>query len=411
MKHPEGQLPPRPDAPASPTSAAPVANELANALRRIAICAARPAERGTLFHTLVQEAGALCTASAAVATVEADDLLCVGSGTGALSWLEGEFLPLSGSFLGHTVQRRQSQRARVLAEHPQAYPLEQELGLGPTLAVPLLLDDRAHGVLVVGREPGQPSFDLDSSEALLAIAEVAAAVVAGAAAYDRRRASRTTATQWMRDRAGQGWVDRIAHLLRAGGMACFQLDSGTGRMHWPHGALPADSPAECAVHEWLERIHPGDRERVMRALTGWERRVPEPLRLLAAEGNPTWYVLDVHPGEESAPGTRLGLLRPQEAQRPTLEGVLPAAELIRALRHEINNPLAIITGHSQLLEKDSAVVQSEYLLGAVQQIAEAGRRIGDLTTRLALAETHFDHAFVTAEGGLGVVPLDPTGPR
>ena len=57
------------------------------------------------------------------------------------------------------------------------------------------------------------------------------------------------------------------------------------------------------------------------------------------------------------------------------------------------------------------MVQSEYLLGAVQQIAEAGRRIGDLTTRLALAETHFDHAFVTAEGGLGVVPLDPGKPR
>jgi signal transduction histidine kinase len=297
---PHGRPPPRPDLPASAASrgadsASPP--DLLTALRRITACAARPAQHTALFQTIVQQGSALGAAHGAVATVAENGLLRVQSGTGSLAWLEGEYLPCPGSFVGEAVQARAPRDAMRLAGHADAYPLEEELGTGPALAVPLLLDDEALGVVLLVREADERPFTREEIDELTVLAGVSAALVAGAVAYDRRRASREFA-----EAAKSARSPKVV-------------------------PLPRSTPSE-----------------------------------------------------------------------------LSAAELIRALRHEINNPLVVVRAHAQLLERDPAIRDAQPLLSAVQQIADAGRRLGELTARLAVAEVHPDHAYVTAVGGLGVVP-------
>jgi signal transduction histidine kinase len=299
---PQGRPPPRSEAtPAAPSGGAHASHpDLLTSIRRVAACAARPAERTALYHTIVQQASALASADAALALVEPNELLQVRCGLGALAWLEGEFLPGRASFVGEAVQARAPRDAVRLSSHPDAYPLEQELGAGPALAVPLLLADAAQGALLLLRPAGERPFTQEEAAEIATLADVAAALVAGTVAYDQRRGSRAAAAQ-------------------------------------------AQKPA------------------------------PQKVAVL-----------------------------------PPAPAGLTAAELIRALRHEINNPLAVVRAHSQLLERDAAVQEAQPLLSSVQQIAEAARRLGELTARLAAAEVHPDHAYVTADGGLGVVP-EPNG--
>jgi GAF domain-containing protein len=300
---PQGRPPPRAGASHDDAHGAPPSRpDLLTALRRIAACAARPAERASLFQTIAHQAAALGASDAVVATLDDAALLHVRSGTGVLSWLEGEFMPAQGSFVGQAVQSRSAREAPRLNSDPEAYPLEQELGSGPGLAVPLLVDDQAVGALFLLRPARERPFTQEEIGELCALGDVAGALIAGSAAYDRRRSSRAA----------------------------------------------AETAAKRAV-------------------------------------------------------------APRVAVLPAPASGLTAAELIRALRHEINNPLAVVRAHSQLLERDPLVQEAQPLLDAVQQIADAGRRLGDLTARLAAAEVHPDHAYVTADGGLGVVPEPSSG--
>ena len=75
-------------------------------------------------------------------------------------------------------------------------------------------------------------------------------------------------------------------------------------------------------------------------------------------------------------------------------------QLLRALRHEINNPLAAVLGHAQLLEGDPAVRELPHVLQSVRAIREEGMRMDVLTRRLAVLEQSGDPRLLDEHGFL-----------
>ena len=79
---------------------------------------------------------------------------------------------------------------------------------------------------------------------------------------------------------------------------------------------------------------------------------------------------------------------------------------IRAVRHELDNPLAVVTGEAQLL-KGEWIVQAEVSLERpVQAIHEAAERLCDLAARLAAVERDPDALVITSEGGVALRTAD-----
>ena len=79
---------------------------------------------------------------------------------------------------------------------------------------------------------------------------------------------------------------------------------------------------------------------------------------------------------------------------------LPAG-LIGALRHEMNDPLAVLSGEIQLLRRDGRPSAS-HVENSLPTLHEASRRLCDLAERLTLLERFPEAGYVTESGGLGV---------
>ena len=70
-------------------------------------------------------------------------------------------------------------------------------------------------------------------------------------------------------------------------------------------------------------------------------------------------------------------------------GLRAMSEEIVRLHHEVNNPLAIISGNAQLLvELARAMDMDEDLLGPIRDIEEASRRLADSLRGLARLRDH-----------------------
>ena len=110
--------------------------------------------------------------------------------------------------------------------------------------------------------------------------------------------------------------------------------------------------------------------------------------------------LDTFP-DAAEPGVLAALLADaDEAQREP--ATVPVAALIRAVRHELNNPLAVVAGTVHLMEASGAAEGQPELARSVQQIRDASDRLRDLSARIGLLERMPEAAFVTEGGGLGV---------
>ncbi|HEU0052431.1 MAG TPA: histidine kinase dimerization/phospho-acceptor domain-containing protein, partial [Longimicrobium sp.] len=83
-------------------------------------------------------------------------------------------------------------------------------------------------------------------------------------------------------------------------------------------------------------------------------------------------------------------------------------QLLRALRHELNNPLAAVLGYAQLLEADPAVRGFPHVHQSVRAIVDESRRMNALTGRLAVLETS-DDARLLDERGFLRLPRDGDG--
>lgn len=98
---------------------------------------------------------------------------------------------------------------------------------------------------------------------------------------------------------------------------------------------------------------------------------------------------------ERARGSAAALERWRADRAAAAEG---GRRLLRALRHELNNPLAAVLGHAQLLEADPAVRALPHVLPSVHAIRDEARRIDRFTRRLAELESSDDPRLLDDDG-------------
>ncbi|MBD0318989.1 MAG: GAF domain-containing protein [Gemmatimonadetes bacterium] len=373
------------------------------ALHRISGCVARPAELGLLLRTLADEAGALLGASAITATAEPGGLLALRAGCGLLASSEGEVFPLEGSVCGAALASGTPSQSVDLAGQPYIYPGEQELGAGPALAAALLAPDGPVGVLLVARAPGADPFTDAERASLVLLAGFAGGALAGAIAFAEARARRVQVDAWRHSRETAAWRRTYDTVSAETGRVLFRVDQATGRIQWGGGVeelagLPGEEWGD-TVEAWSRNVAAGDRDRVVRALAaGGVSRLE--ISVSVAGGSSARVRLDTFP-DAAEPGCLAALLT--AAERTEREpATVPVAALIRAVRHELNNPLAVVAGTVHLMEASGAADGQPELARSVQQIRDASDRLRDLSARIGLLERKPEAAFVTEGGGLGV---------
>ena len=373
-------------------------------LHQISGCVAHPAELGRLLRTLADEAGALLAASAITATAEPGGLLALRVGSGLLAPFEGEIFPVEGGFCGAALTRGALSESVDLAGEPYVYPGEQELGAGPALAAALTASGSHVGVLLVARPAGAEAFTDTDRAALTLLAPFAGAALAGAMAFARARARRVQVDAWRHGRETAAWRRTYDTVSAETGRVLFRVELASGRIHWGGGVeelsgLPGDEWGE-TVEAWSRNVAPGDRERTVRALAAAGGVSRLELSLGMAGGASRRVRLDTFP-DAAEPGFLAALLT--IAERTEREpATVPVAALIRAVRHELNNPLAVVAGTVHLMEASGAAEGQPELARSVQQIRDASDRLRDLSARIGLVERKPEAAFVTEGGGLGV---------
>lgn len=405
------------DPPAPPVFSPEELSAVLAAFRRIAEAVTRPAERERLFRTIVDEAAALLgPASAMLCTLEPEgDALRVRVGTGVLAKHEGELLPLEGSLEGRAVLSGEPQRAPDLADDPHAYrPRERGLSAGPALALPLRAAGRPTGALLAARLAGAPAFDTRDAARLEMLADAAGAVLENARVYDAARGSRAELEGWRRERELRAWLARYAAAARETRTAVFDWDPASDRMAWGDTleAAVGYPPEEYApaMRGLLERVHPEDRERAAadveaaRLGAGLRSRV----RLLHRNGAYRLFLLHAPAAGGAEDRARVGGAiedLTEEGWSVAGAGVpadAAARQVIRALRHEINNPLAVILGQVQLLGREGVVQGDPVLQHSLDTIQAEGQRILELTRRLAAMEQSGRIPDLNGQGGFAL---------
>lgn len=438
------------------------------ALQRVADASARPAETGRLFRTLAEALGHAVRGSAVTATLDEEaGALRLRAGTGAFAAEEGELLPVEASLAGAAFSSGAVRVTADAAAEADAFVVERGLRTGPYLAAPLMADGRAVGVALAGRAPGQPPFDAADVAALELVAGAVAGAIAGAEVQEARRRSRAALGAWRAERQLREHAARLQAALGLGGVLCFAYDRATGRTTWTGdagSALGLGSPGEGAALEgWISRVHPEDRARLQAALDG-DDAAPRRVRMRMADGQQTVRLFDVAAGPAGADGV-LCVMR--EAERPVVKEVIREVEVvkevpvvrqvevvkevvkevpvvqevvrevevirevevvkevlvpapvpqpvrdtamlqafIRAVRHELNNPLSVVTGEAQLLKREWIVQAEVSLERPVHAIHDAAQRLCDLAARLAAVERDPDSLVITSEGGVALRPAE-----
>jgi PAS domain-containing protein len=400
--------------PASSVLSAEDLSAILSAFRRISEAATRPAETERLFRTIAEEAATLLApASALVCTLEpAGDVLRARVGTGALARHEGELLPVEGSVEGRALRTGEAQRVPDLAADPDAYrPRERGLPDGPALALPLLAAGRALGAVLVTRQAGAAPFAARDAARLAAVAEAAGAAVESARAFDCARGSRAELEGWRRERELRAWLARYAAAARETRTAVFDWDPATDRLLWGDTLETAVGypPEEYAptLDALLERAHPEDRERARGETEAARRGAPLRVRLRLLHRNGAYRLFLLHaPAGDPTPGGRgtvAGAIEDLTGEGWSVDGGAAAApdtrRVVRALRHEINNPLAVILGQVQLLGREGVVRGDPVLLHSLETIHAEGQRLLELTRRLAAMEQSGRIPEVNGEGG------------
>lgn len=373
-------------------------------LHRISECVARPAELARLLRTFADEIGALLDASATTVTVESGGLLALRVGSGFLAPFEGELLPSQESFCGAALRSSTVLESPELSREQHAYPGEQELGAGPALAAALGAPSGATGVLLVLRPSGAPSFSDEDRDTLALVAGFAGSALAGAYAFAEARARRAPVDTWRRDRETTAWRHTYDAVAAGSGLAVLRVQLATGAIDWGGGVealagLPGHEWG-ATVEAWAQQVSAADRDRVVRALAAAGGVSRLQISATVAGGRVKRLRLDTFP--DAAEAGVLAALLADADETPREPATVPVSALIRAVRHELNNPLAVVAGTVHLMEASGAADGQPELARSVQQIRDASDRLRDLSARIGLLERMPEAAFVTEGGGLGV---------
>ena len=150
-------------------------------------------------------------------------------------------------------------------------------------------------------------------------------------------------------------------------------------------------PAQAVGHPWLDLIAPGHREAVMARVDARMRGEAIPatveLEALRRDGSRFWLAATATVVEwEGSPSHFVSFVdisdrQRREAAEREAESLRSVTKLANAAAHEINNPLAIIMGYSQMLE-DRLAAESEEGNWA-RTCRRAAGRIRDAVARLS----------------------------
>jgi len=112
-------------------------------------------------------------------------------------------------------------------------------------------------------------------------------------------------------------------------------------------------------------VDPGDRERVQRLMEAGGSVQDFALETRTGDGGTVWVRINSRSVRESDTDCYEGILedithqrRAEEAERPA-ESLRAVAKLANAAAHEINNPLAVITGRLELLRRHLATPEQQ----------------------------------------------------
>ncbi len=373
------------------------AERLLSVTTRLAEALAQPAQLTRLYQTIVSEFGVLLGASAVALCEPAadDDTLRVCFGTAQLAALEGALLPVHGSFTGLSVETGSPQRAEDLAAEDVVYDAElRAAGTGPALAIALESEARAVGALLAQRDASQEPFSEHDEEAANEFAKLAAAMLENARRFDESRASESQLAAWRRCAELERWQKRYEELAASDRKVVFEWEPEADAFLWG-GSLTAVfgySRGEfgASLDLWAVHLHAEDRETVARTFRQ-SADEDEPFRiecrLRHASGGYRRVV--VRAGAPVAEGGRLAVVGAIDdlAARERQARSEVTVQLVRALRHEINNPLAVVMGQAQLLQTEPVVKGDPLLRQSVSAIFEESARMEALIRRLAAWET------------------------
>ncbi|MDQ3556237.1 MAG: PAS domain-containing protein [Gemmatimonadota bacterium] len=393
----------------------PASTELrspADALRRLILALARPAEREHTRRVILEEAGLLFGARGAAICLPAPETaaLRVVAGTGVLASREGELLPLEGSLEGIAFEAGAPRLSANLRDDPRAFRAgERTLPDGPALALPLRWDEHSLALLLVLRPAGAPAFVEAEVAQGERFAEAAVAALQCGAAYAEARRSEAEIATWRAHRDAVAWKERHERLAWCERRVVMEIDPAAERIVW--GATcetvfgyPAPFFGS-SPEAWLQRLHADDRAGVLAAIQTAAREGAEtraPCRVAHAFGGYRDAVLHCCAGEVGAPV--VGVLAEQisgAAETVALDGRHEAVrDLVRALRHEINNPLAVVIGEAQLLRDEALGSLDPALRHSVLAIVEQSTRINDLVRRLSTLEDMPRDSYMNEHGGI-----------
>ncbi len=404
--------------PASSAQAASADAALLDALGRLAGALANPSQQARLRSTVVAEAERLLAAQGAALCLNVAEInaLRIVAASGTLAGAEAELLPTEGSFAGVALEAGVAVHTLDLAADPRSYrPVERALPAAPALALPLPMGEAAPlGALLVVRSEQAPPFAAADLEAGRRFATFAAGVLGAADAFTQARRPEDELASWRAHRALEEQVERYARAVWCQRAVVLEYDVVSGRIEWGDTveAVFGYSPTAFGptLDAWLRNVHVEDRQLLAEALAS-----------ASADGTQVKVACRI---EHGFGGYRDALLRCcGDAERGTVVGILSdsdeeggsrwgvrkgrleaAREIIRALRHEINNPLSVVVGEAQLLRENSLEDLDPALRASVVAICDEGARIKELIRRLGLLEEAPLDTYLDETGGLNFPP-------
>lgn len=401
-------------------SAAPASDDAAllDALGRLAEALANPAQQAGLRSAVVAEATRLLAAEGAALCLNVPEItaLRVTAATGPLLRTEADLLPAEGSFAGAALQTGAPVFTPDLAGDPHSYrALERGLPPAPALALPLASGGAsALGVLLVVRAESAPPFEPAEIEVAARFAAFAAATLSAAEAFARTRRPEDELASWRAQRALEDQVERYARASWCQRAVVLEWNPTSGRIEWGDTveAVFGYSPSAfgLTLDAWSRNLHVEDRPLVDEALAS-----------AAADGTQVRVACRVEHGfggyrdvllrccGDPERGTVVGILAESDEEGGNRWGVRKgrfeaAREIIRALRHEINNPLSVVVGEAQLLRENSLEDLDPALRASVVAICDEGARIKELIRRLGVLEEAPLDSYLDESGGLNFPP-------
>lgn len=393
---------------------------------RITRALSRPSEYARFLLTACEEVALLLRADGVlIALMEPEgDALRIQPGFGFLGAEEGELLPLHGSFAGYAMASGALQQTQDIAADGRAERgREREWAGSPAVAAPLQLGERAFGCILALRQAGGAGFGAGDLHRLAPVAEVVAAGLETMRRFERARGGRRLLDAERREAELRRWQERYTAAAAASACVVFEWDLSRNTMLWGDtyagvfGAAPEVRLAP--LEQWLGAVHPDDRDRAREALEMAAREeAPLALQVRAGQGGARWREVRLRECErlQGREGMRLVGLAEQfdgrdhddAGERERRARADAATQVVRGLRHEINNPLAVVLGQAQLLRREAAVKDDPLLGPAVDAIYQESVRIQSLVQRLGTLEAGpLPEPILRPRGGLNLPALAP----